>query len=216
MTERDMDHMSRAFSRVLRYDAAKMGLAVEDGGFVRVLQLLEHFENYTFQDVRNLVSWSVHGRDGARFELRETPSGHLIRSTRGHTDVRRASSRPSSAHMSDEDMPARRHQDLPRRERSLRRAPWRRESNGEPFSLSLSKGMAKLLRHTDHEDMSPNGWLAMRTLIQMLSHGRTPVTAEDIRRVAEFNKYSEDRPRYEVHVAGRDEWVRAVRGHTVL
>lgn len=210
--------MSRAFSRVLRHAAMHMGMEVEDGGFVRVGQLLEHFERYTLQDVRDLVGWSVHGRDGARFELQDTSSGHFIRSTKGHTEVRTASSRPSSTNMSDEDMPARQHQDLPRREWSPRRAPWRRESNSEPFSLSLSKGMAQVLRHTVLDEMCPEGWLSMRTLVQMLSRDRTPVTAEEVRRVASFNKYSEDRPRYEVREV-RGAWpgeeVRAVRGHTV-
>jgi RNA:NAD 2'-phosphotransferase (TPT1/KptA family) len=73
---------------------------------------------------------------------------------------------------------------------------------------SLSKAMARLLRHKPPPEMDPSGWIPVLVLLQFLKYS---VTLEEIRRVVEID----EKKRFildEIHEPAR---IRAAQGHTI-
>lgn len=82
--------LSKRLSRLLRYEAKERRLTLDRANFVPVAEVLRELRRCTYDDLRDVVAWSVGRRSVPRFELatRKTGRGEeaveMIRATRKH------------------------------------------------------------------------------------------------------------------------------------
>ena len=82
--ERDKETLSKALSRILRYEAKERGLYLDGENFVPVDQVAREVRNITQTELEEVVAWSRDRCGSARFEFarRPDPNGDLMQMIR--------------------------------------------------------------------------------------------------------------------------------------
>lgn len=194
-----IQRLSRALTKILRYDARTWNLSLFQDGFVLLADVLRVLRRRpSMSDVQEVVRTSLRGNGSPRFELRagDLGAGPWIRAnerfaTQGATDA---------VDLAD----------------AFQAGPAEQPALSEERARKLSKALSAVLRHGSFDkqvSIYQNGFAPVEQVIVALR--RHTVTVSDVRAVVRASIHRDGLPRFEIHEMSSGPWIRATRNHTI-